>query len=614
MNRVQRQALPVIAAVVAGVAVIVGVKVLASGDKPAEETSTRTAAVREGCVGLTVASSSEKAGLMAQLAAAYNQRDRLPAGQCVDVTVVSSGSGDVEKALVHGWDATLAGANVPRPDVWSPAGSLWLQLLRHDQTQADVPSVLGTGKPGSVTATPLVIAMPKDRATALGWPRTPIGWADITRLATDPRGWGAVGHPEWGRFTLGKTNPTVSTSGMAAIVGQLAAAAGTSSDLRAADLAKPAVLRQFAAVEAAVVHYGDTTLTFSANLLDADKRGKGASYVSAIAMEEKSVADYNEGNPSGDPQTLSGASPPTVPLVAVFPKEGTLFSDNPFAVLDAAWVTPQKKAGATDFLAFLREKDQQEIFVRAGFRGADLKPNGALVAAGVATASDGPVLTVPSPAVLAQCRVVWQSQRKPARALLLMDVSGSMDEAAATDGNGSSRMELAKQAATTALGELTDRDEIGLWTFTTSTASHAAVQEVVPVAAMKTNQTALRLAIEGLEPGGGTPLYQATEQAFDHMATLADDGHITGVILLTDGKNEFAPYSDINALIDGHDGASGIHDRSIETGVRVFTVAYSSGSDYQPLQQISEATRARAYDATAGTNIVSVLTQLISNF
>jgi hypothetical protein len=36
-----------------------------------------------------------------------------------------------------------------------------------------------------------------------------------------------------------------------------------------------------------------------------------------------------------------------VPLVAVYPKEGTLFSDNPYVVLDATWSTPEKRSGTS---------------------------------------------------------------------------------------------------------------------------------------------------------------------------------------------------------------------------------------------------------------------------
>ena len=65
--------------------------------------------------------------------------------------------------------------------------------------------------------------------------------------------------------------------------------------------------------------------------------------MSAVAVEEKSVIDYNTGNPDGVLDPGEEPRPPRVPLVAFYPKEGTLFSDNPFFVLDAPWVTEEQK-------------------------------------------------------------------------------------------------------------------------------------------------------------------------------------------------------------------------------------------------------------------------------
>ena len=60
----------------------------------------------------------------------------------------------------------------------------------------------------------------------------------------------------------------------------------------------------------------------------------------------------------------------------------------------------------------------------------------------------------------------WQDQRKPARVLLLIDVSGSMGNIADPE-TGATKLDLAKQATITALDEFNDDDEVGLWVFTT---------------------------------------------------------------------------------------------------------------------------------------------------
>ena len=122
--------------------------------------------------------------------------------------------------------------------------------------------------------TPLVIAMPQQMAEALGWPDEPIGFADLRELANDPEGWGSVGHPEWGPFRLGKTNPNYSTSGLNFTIAEYYAATGKTSDLTREDLQRPAAVEFATDIESSVVHYGDITMTFLNNWFAADARGR----------------------------------------------------------------------------------------------------------------------------------------------------------------------------------------------------------------------------------------------------------------------------------------------------------------------------------------------------
>ena len=278
-----------------------------------------------------------------------------------------------------------------------------------------------------MVSTPIVLAMPEPKARALGWPQAAIGWSDLLNLANDPGGWASKGHPEWGAFKLGKTNPNVSTSGLSATIGAFVAATGTSSDLTLDVLKEPRVRDFVAGVEKSVAHYGDTALTFLTNLQRADDAGAALGYVSAVAVEEKSIVDYNEGNPTGDLETKGQHGKPQVPLVAIYPKEGTLNSDSPFAVLQAPWSEAGKQAGAKDFLAYLHEPAQQELFTDAGFRTYDGRPGqGRHATATTWPKTSASSLSPPSPPVLAAIRAAWSELRKPARVLLVLDVSGSM--------------------------------------------------------------------------------------------------------------------------------------------------------------------------------------------
>lgn len=302
-----------------------------------------------GKLAVTVASSEEKSQLLTQLAADFNGTRPMVGNQCVTVSVVRKASGAAEQALARGWNVVVDG---PRPDAWSPAAVTWILLLNQQLADQHRPALAPSDSP-SLCRSPLVIGMPQPMARAIESGGQPIGWSDLLRLAGNRAGWSAFGHPDWGAFQLAKTNPTTSTSGLHALIGTYFAASGRSSNLTAATVADPAVATFVTGVEKAVVHYGDSVSNFLLNLQAADDEGRALSYVSAVAMEEKEVWDYNQGNPTGDPALLGQHPLPKIPLVAIYPKEGTLAADHPYAILDAPWVSDGKRAAAQAFLTYL---------------------------------------------------------------------------------------------------------------------------------------------------------------------------------------------------------------------------------------------------------------------
>jgi Ca-activated chloride channel family protein len=553
---------------------------------------------RTGCTTVVVAASVEKSDLMDAVAKRYNSSDRQVNGSCYGISVTAMASGVVESRLTEAsWDPAWG----PAPDAWSPAASTWLQLLRHDRASHDRPDILAADN-ASVVSTPIVLAMPEPKAKALGWPQEAIGWSDLLNLANDPRGWASRGHPEWGAFKLGKTNPNVSTSGLSATIGAFVAATGTSSDLTLDALKEPRVRDFVAGVEKSVAHYGDTALTFLTNLLRADDAGAALGYVSAVAVEEKSIVDYNEGNPTGDLETKGQHGKPRVPLVAIYPREGTLDSDSPFAILEAPWSDVGKQAGAKDFLAYLHEPAQQELFTDAGFRTYDGRPGKAVSESDYLTEDVGVTLSPPSPPVLAAVRAAWSDLRKPARVLLVLDASGSMGQSA---GGGKTRLELAQAAAVNGLSQLSDADQVGLWTFPSQGQVYWQQMALEPLGPQREQMIA---RIQQLIPAGGTPLYAATRKASEAVRAGAGDDTINAVVVMTDGKNEYPDDNDVDGLIRQ------LGDQALEGGVRVFTIAYGEDADLDTVKRISEASRAAAYDASDPQTIDAVFTNVLSNF
>jgi Ca-activated chloride channel family protein len=563
------------------------------------------------CTGVDVAVSSEKIDLLTDLAKRFNDSDAAKTGDgCVKVTVRSKASGAVADLLANGWPDEAA--NGPRPEAWSPASTSWTAILNQRLADKGEPAMAPPSKPFMLT--PLTIAMPKPMADALGYPQTPIGWSDILALARDANGWGAKGHPEWGAFKLGKTNPNFSTSALSATIAQFYAATGKDRGLSLEDLARPDVDAFARGVESSVVHYGDITMTFLNNWFRNDARGTALTYVSAVAVEEKSVIDYNRGNPDGVLDPGEKPRKPRVPLVAIYPKEGTLFSDNPFVVLDAPWVDAKQKAGASAFSRFIQQPDNQRRVLEFGFRpGNPAVGVGAPITKSNGVDPDQPqkVLQVPDPPVLVKLLDLWAQQRKGARVLLVMDVSGSMGESG--DGGGDTKLDLAKDAAIKALGEFKGDDLVGLRIFSTGIAPKEPTDylDLVPIGPIAEQREQMQQRIRSLVPTQGTPLYTVTRDSYTQLRSDFDPARINAVVLLTDGRNEDDRNSDLNGLLSSlRAGSEGQSARP----VRVFTIAYGGDADQAVLRRIAEATNAAAYDASDPTTIDRVFTAVISNF
>ncbi|MCU1674586.1 MAG: hypothetical protein JWN77_2699 [Frankiales bacterium] len=597
--------MPLVVAVVVGVIAVLAVRSATSGGSDSARGSgdLGPSAAPSGCVTLAVTASSEKAALLSAIADDYAKDDGESGDGCARVTVTSKASGGAATALGRGWDERVDG---PRPDVWSPASQSWTGLLRQDTTARDAADLVGDAKLPSIARTPLVIAMPKPMAQTLGWPAKPIGWGDVLALAKDPKGWAKYGKP-YGSFKLGKTNPNFSTSGLHATIGAYFAATQRSTDLSAKDLADPKVLAYVKAVEGSVVHYGDTTLTFLSNLQKADDAGQGLSYVSAATVEEKSVWDYNQGNPTGDPKTLGKHAKPRTPLVAIYPKEGTLFSDNPYVVLKAPWVDDAKRAVAADFFAYVQSSKAQKRFTDAAFRDYEGRAGGRInVNEGMLPDQPKAVIGPPAPAVLAGVKDSWERNRKRAKVLLVLDVSGSMGEQVGSQ--GATKLDLAKKAAASAVGLLAPDDQLALWVFSTEQDGTKPYRQLVPFGPASTQAGLARRMIADLQPEGGTGLYATARAANKALAASYDTSRINAVVLLTDGRNEFPADNSIDSL------TAELSNEDADRTVRVFPIAYGDDADIGELTKIADATRAAAYDASDPASIDKVLTAVLSNF
>jgi Ca-activated chloride channel homolog len=548
---------------------------------------------------ITVASSEEKSQLLSDLAANFNATHPMVGNQCVTVRVVRKASGAAEQALAAGWNEAVDG---PRPDAWSPAAVTWILLLDQQLTTLRRSPMAPVNSP-SLCWSPLVIGMPLPMAQAIEASGQPIGWSDLLGLAGDPKGWSRYGHPEYGAFQLAKTNPLTSTSGLHALIGTYFAASGRSSNLTPAVLSGPTVVSFVTGVERAVVHYGDSVSNFLLDLQAADDANRALTYVSAIAMEEKEVWDYNQGNPTGDPAKIGQHPLPKVPLVAIYPKEGTLKADHPYAILDAPWVTPAKRSAAQEFLQYLQAAPAQARFQTAGFRDQRGIPGLVISSAnGMRPELPGAYLQLPPAPVIQAVQASWSSVRKRARVLLVIDSSAL-----------ASGLDARRFAQSVAAGfkQLAGDDQAGAWVLPgPGGASALPYVDLVSVAPLRGDAATLEGDIGALKPSTGRiALYSSLQAAVTAMATNIDPSRINAVLLISAGRStdpgdtaRFATLSAVSAI------AGQI------PGVHVFTIAVGKNPDRANLHLVALEGKGASYDASDPTSVSRALAAVISNF
>ncbi len=290
---------------------------------------------------------------------------------------------------------------------------------------------------------------------------------------------------------------------------------------------------------------------------------------------------------------------------AVYPKEGTVEFDHPYLTLASASV--EERAAAQDFYAFLVEDAQQQRFLEYGFRalsGRD-RPTAELARTlGTSTGDRQRLFQLPDPAMLAAIQDAWDGTRKSARVLLVLDVSDSMREPADDkDAVLGSKLEVLKPAAERGLELLSDRDQVGIWSF-----NHVR-RTLLPIGPVTEARPRMKQIIHGLTASGSTALHATLLAAKEEMARTTDPNRINAIVLLSDGKNHPEDPAGATALLRQ------IAAENQETPIRIFTIPYGANADTRLLDSIADVTKARFYDeAIDARNIDEVMVSVFSNF
>jgi len=329
--------------------------------------------------------------------------------------------------------------------------------------------------------------------------------------------------------------------------------------LSAADLDNPNTRKFLESVEGTIVHYGTSTGFFMDKMIS-----RGPGYMSATVSYENLVIESYQKNP---PQ----------PIIAIYPKEGTFWSDHPYSILDADWVGKDEREGATIFLKFLKERPQQERALALGFRPGDASVAMASpvdAAHGVDPKQPQNLLEVPDAGTLEKLLDVWKQTKKTTDVVMVFDKSGSM--------NGRP-LEEAKRGAKNFLDVLSDRDEVTLVFF-----DHVVHPPVGPTKLGGGGREQLARRVDGVIADGGTSLYDAIDFAYGEITKRAArasrvKGQIHAIVVMTDGNDENSKMA--LAQLKQRFPTEG------DAPVKVFTIAYGQAANPQVLDEIAEAAK-----------------------
>jgi Ca-activated chloride channel homolog len=503
--------------------------------------------------------SEKKTWLEAQIAAFNARGVTIADGSPIRVTGRSLGSGEAMQEIMTG---------ARRPHVFSPASGAYVELLNQAwQSQpGHTKPIAPKGEP--LVLSPIVIAMWRPMAEALGWPAKPLGWAQILEVSRNPKGWAGYGRPEWGQFKLGHTHPEYSNSGLLAVLAAAYAGADKTRGLTIADLGAKPLAALVGAVEDSIVHYGKSTGFFADKMFE-----RGPSYLSAAILYENLVIESYGRSPA-----------PPLPVVAIYPTEGTFWSDHPYAVLDADWVTPAHREAAASFLAALQAEDAQRAALALGFRPADPKlAIGAPIDAahGVDPKQPQTLLEVPDGKTLEQLVALWRTVKKTSDVVLVFDKSGSMQGEPLTQ---------AKAGAKAFIAALDPRDRVTIVFFDSE-----VYPPIGPLAA-GAGRAELEQRIDGIVADGGTALYDAIDAARTAIAAASKSSkRIHALVVLTDGKDEGSTKMTLDALRTAL-GAE-------QSRINLFAIAYGGQAETAVLEGLADA----AHGSFARGDVASII-------
>lgn len=422
------------------------------------------------------------------------------------------------------------------PALWIPDDAVWADVL------ADRGQAAFQGHCVSVAESPLVIAMWRPLAEALGWPGRSLGWLDIGSLAADPSAWAYYSGGQFGpSLRIGHAHPGLSASGTNTLLALVQSAESKTEAVTRDEIQQPIVEASVRAFEGSVA-----TFSTSASQLGQSLSARDARYLGAAIVYESTT--FETGNAD---------------IVPIYPLEGTFVATHPACLNTSS--NPETQEAATIFRDYLLGRAAQNLATTKGLRSVN---DTADSSASMGIDLSQPAVRFDPPGVDAVYAVqeLWQAARKNVNLIMLLDTSASMR------GNKIANM---RTAAIQFVEQMGDNDFITVIAFSTRP---ELITDRQSVGSAREDVLA---RIAALDANGETALYDAIGMASNIIAGSTSNDIANVIVVLTDGQdtvsNQYAFDATLIDLASAHD-----------TGV--FTIAYGDDADEDRLAALAGAT------------------------
>ncbi len=230
-----------------------------------------------------------------------------------------------------------------KPVIWSPASNIWIPLLNAKWQESTASTEKLVSNSTRLVYSPIVLAT----------------WEEINESGeihglNDLHDY-IVAHPN--ELKLAHTDPRSSNSGFMATIMMVGAYLQLPPDeITLDEISNPDLIDWMKTIESSVVQYGEST-----GFLGRYMRDNGPETLSMAFLYENLIQDYSTAAEEKYGQKI----------VAIYPEEGSLYSDHPFCILDADWVSEDQRFVAEEYINFISQNEMIKGAIATGFRPID---------------------------------------------------------------------------------------------------------------------------------------------------------------------------------------------------------------------------------------------------